>query len=166
VSLAALQLALARRLTGTAAPDADDLPVDPQRLALAARMLRRKRLDEAAPSLPRTRRVLGPRFAERFALHAAGYRPQGPDHPGDDARAFAAALAADRGLPRWQRELAAYEGAWLHARRARPLLLGLRCACRVDLSSGHEPPPPRPLLALWWRLHRRGPLHHVSLPWW
>ena len=153
MNLAAMQRRLAARLVGH---DQAAIPGIPDaRLALASELLIRKRLGEVAPLLPRCRQALGPRFGELFRQFVRDHRPHGRDKPANDAIAFAAMIAAERTLPRRVRNLADYELAWNRAQQAAALVIAVRCPHLTD---------ERPFVALWWRWHRRGALHHLRLP--
>lgn len=97
MQLADLQKSLAARLAG-GGPAPEGLAegaVERTRRALVA-----KRRQAAAHLLPRLRAALGPAWAERFGLHAAGYTPCGLLHHVDDAWELAetVARAQDRRL--------------------------------------------------------------------
>ena len=159
VTLAAMQQRIAARLVGL---DQTAIPgIAESQLELAKELLIRKRLGEVAPLLPRCRQTLGTRFGELFRHFVREHQPHGLDKPTSDAIAFAAMIADERTLPRWQRDLAAYEAAWSSARRATPLFIALRCAHPLD--STDDAQGRGPFLAFWWRWHRRGALHHLRL---
>jgi len=91
-----LQRALAASL---AAPGEAVAPegCDVSEVARARRALEAKRRRAAAHLLPRSRRALGERWAERFHEHAARYAPCGLLTHVDDAWALAESLAGDGG---------------------------------------------------------------------
>jgi hypothetical protein len=156
MTLAELQTQLARALTGHDIHE----KLNAADLTLAAELLVAKRRLEAASWLPRTSRILGSEFARRFARFIKNHRPSGRIHPRTDAIDFASAIAADRGLPRRTRDVAAYEEAQARAGAPGPLFITQRVQTngtqRDDNLAG---------IHLWWRWSRRSHLHHVRLPW-
>jgi hypothetical protein len=156
MTLAELQIQLARALIGHDIHE----KLNAADLTLAAELLVAKRRLEAASWLPRTSRILGSEFARRFARFAKNHRPSGRIHPRTDAIDFASAIAADRGLPRRTRDVAAYEEAQARAGAPGPLFITQRVQTngtqRDDNLAG---------IHLWWRWSRRSHLHHVRLPW-
>ena len=156
MTLAELQTQLARALTGHGI--SENLNVAD--VTLAAELLVAKRRIEAASWLPRTSRILGSEFVRRFARFAKNHRPSGSIHPRTDAIDFASTIAADRGLPRRTRDVAAYEEAQARAGAPGPLFIAQRVQTdgtqRDDTLAG---------IHLWWRWSRRSHLRYVHLPW-
>ena len=156
MKLAEMQIQLARALIGHGI--SENLNVAD--ITLAAELLVAKRRIEAASWLPRTSRILGSEFARRFARFVKNHRPSGRIHPRTDAIDFANSIAADRGLPRRTRDVAAYEEAQARAGAPGPLFITQRVQTngtqRDDNLAG---------IHLWWRWSRRSHLHHVRLPW-
>jgi hypothetical protein len=156
MTLAELQTQLARALIGHDIHE----KLNAADLTLAAELLVAKRRLEAASWLPRTSRILGSEFARRFATFVKNHRPSDSIHPRSDAAAFASAIAADRGLLRHTRDVAAYEEAQARAGAPGPLFITQRVQIdgtqRDDTLAG---------IHLWWRWSRRSHLHHVRLPW-
>lgn len=155
MNLQALQQRVARVLTGQAARDHSDDPG----LTLASELLVAKRRVEAASWLPRTSRVLGTEFTRRFAEHARHYRPRGWNHPRDDAVAFAALIAADRGLTHVIRDHAVYEGALARAAAPGPFIIVQHLQYDPTRTNA------RPGIHVWWRWCQRARLRHLHLPW-
>ena len=156
MTLAELQTQLARALTGHGMSE----KLNAADLTLAAELLVAKHRIEAASWLPRTSRILGLDFARRFSAFAKNQRLTGRHHPRTDAAAFASTIAADRGLFRRTRDIAAYEEAQALAGAPGPWILTRRL--QGDFHSGDF------ALAgihLWWRWSRRSHLHYVHLPW-
>jgi len=85
---------LARALCGTGAAPGG---FDPNRLALAAKALRTKRLHAAARAWPSLSRRLGKEFGPQFAIYASGTPV--PPTPRQDIMNFARFLGERRKLP-------------------------------------------------------------------
>ena len=156
MKLAELQIQIARALIGHDIHE----NLNAADLTFAAELLVAKRRLEAASWLPRTSRILGSEFARRFARFVKNHRPSGRIHPRTDAIDFANSIAADRGLPRRTRDVAAYEEAQARAGAPGPLFITQRVQIdetqRDDNLAG---------INLWWRWSRRSHLYHVRLPW-
>jgi predicted nucleic acid-binding protein len=156
MKLRELQIQIARALAGHGISE----NLNATDLTLAAELLVAKRRIEAASWLPHTSRILGSEFARRFAAHAIHHRPSCRHHPRTDAAAFASMIAADRGLPRRTRDVAAFEEAQARAGAPGPLFITQRLQIdgtqRDDTLSG---------IHLWWRWNRRSHLRYVHLPW-
>jgi hypothetical protein len=156
MTLATLQSAIATALIGGELPAGHDQHA----LRLAGVLLMAKRRVEAAAWLPRTRDALGPAWTSRFEQHAATYRPNGWNHPRDDAMAFAASVAEDPRLPRAIRDLARFEQQQAQATIARPFYAAL-------VVPRHAQGAARALAGVhvWWRWRASGRLHYHHLRW-
>jgi hypothetical protein len=145
---------------GLAEEDAAELArLDVDRLRHFARSLVNKRLNDVSKCLPLAQRALGAAFAERFREYAADHASPGP--PREDARRFAAALAAATGLePPWGGELARYEVAIIESHHPRRWCAVMRFRFPVHQLAAHlergEPPSRAAgqVLVIWMRLPR------------
>lgn len=80
-----------------------------------ARALLAKRRGEAGELIPQTRRLLGTRYRDEFAKHAAQFTPCGSQKPREDALAFAQWLQKQTHVEKDLRETARYEAFLLRA---------------------------------------------------
>jgi hypothetical protein len=133
--------------------------------------LRRKRRDQVRRVVPSAVRALGRQFATLFDRYIDDSPPRGSKADLDDAAGFVEALGrwADQIEPKWAADLARYELTWRQAARAGWIPIVRTFRYRVaGLATGQEREPvkPRPTIACWWRLTRRGKVRHVvvSLP--
>lgn len=158
------------RELGLAQAEADRLAssLDPASIEEFARSLVAKRANEVADLLPLTRRVLGPRFRERFAAFARSGAPRGLRKHADDAVAFARHLRCDAVTgrcvePEWLADLAHYEASWREssdpARRVIVRVFRHPVRALADaLARGESPASVRKRLSVcvWWRPTGKG----------
>jgi hypothetical protein len=154
---------------GLAAEEAMGLARIPRRqVERFAESLRRKRRGQVRQVVPIAARTLGREFAVLFERYADESTPRGSKPDLHDAAGFVAALCrwADQVRPEWAVDLARYELAWRQAARAGrvPIVRMFRFpVARLADGQEAEPVAPRPTLACWWRLTRRGRVRHIAI---
>jgi len=130
--------------------------------------LRHKRRDQVRRVVPLAARALGREFPALFERYADASPPRGSKADLDDAAGFVKAIRrwSDQLEPAWAVDLARYELAWRLASRAgwMPLMRVFRFpVARLAKSRERKQVTPRPTIAFWWRLSRRGTVRHIVI---
>lgn len=139
-----------------------------------SKSVRRQRLESATRLLPSAAKCLGTRFGEAFRDFVLSHALPAESRPWNDAVAFQAFFQDWCGqhpeIPRWQREVIAYESERLefdHSHRLLHIRLclypGHRTARRIAAGRTPARVPLLPGLRIFWRWNANGEMHEKLL---